>query len=158
MLRFRYTFFKVVTLCFGIVLILFPYYAIAQDFGEIRGRVRDASNNEALPGANVQLQGTVFGGLTDVDGNFFIKRVTPGNYTLRVSFIGYQTASLLVRVKADSVARVNFSLQATTLEIANVVVTASRQPEEIQNAVVSISALTTTEALRRNPLRIDAAL
>ena len=158
MLDCRSSFFKVITLCFGTVLILFPYYAIAQDSGEIRGRVRDAANNEALPGANVQLQGTVLGGLTDVDGSFFIKRVAPGNYTLRVSFIGYQTALLPVRVKADSVARVNFSLQATTLEIANVVVTASRQPEEIQNAVVSISALTTTEALRRNPLRIDAAL
>jgi iron complex outermembrane receptor protein len=158
MLRFRYTFFKIVTLCFGIVLILFPYYAIAQDFGEIRGRVRAASNNEALPGANVQVQGTVLGGMTDVDGNFLIKRVAPGSYTLRVSFIGYQTASASVRVRADSAARANFLLQATTLEIANVIVTASRQPEEIQNAVVSVSALTTTEALRRNPLRVDAAL
>jgi iron complex outermembrane receptor protein len=44
------------------------------------------------------------------------------------------------------------------IEIADVVVTASRQPEAIRNAVVSVSALTTSEALRRNPLRLDAAL
>jgi hypothetical protein len=37
-------------------------------------------------------------------------------------------------------------------------VTASRQPEEIQTAAVSVSALTGAGALRRDPLRLDAAL
>jgi len=151
-------FYKDFTLKILFVVLLLPVILFAQDHGEIRGRVCEATNGEALPGANVQVQGTVLGGVTDVEGNFAIKRVTPGVYTLRVSFIGYQTASASVRVKADSIARVNFSLQPATLEIANVVVTASRQPEEIQTAVVSVSALTTTEALRRDPQRIDAAL
>lgn len=139
-------------------LLLVTSAAIAQTHGEIRGRVIDAQTGEALPGANVLVQGTVLGNITNVEGNFTIKHVPPGGYTLRVSFVGYQTAFASVRVNADSITRINLALQATMLEIANVVVTASRQPEEIQTAVVSVSALTTTEALRRNPLRLDAAL
>ena len=140
------------------VLAHLPSFVMAQTYGEIHGKVSDAQSGEALPGANVQVYGTVLGGVTDIEGNFVIKRVSRGTYSLRVSFVGYQTASASVRVRADSIARINFSLQPSTIAIADVVVTASRQPEEIRNAVVSISALTTTEALRRNPLRLDAAL
>ena len=140
------------------LLFLLTPFANAQDFGEIHGRVQEAANGEALPGANVQVQGTVLGGITDLNGRFIIKRVPVGKYTLRVSFVGYQTAHVAVRVKADSISRVSFSLQTSTIAIADVIVTASRRPEEIQTAVVSVSALTTSEAMRRNPLRIDAAL
>jgi len=140
------------------IVVLLPFVLLAQDYGEIHGRVRDAANSETLPGANVQVQGTVLGSVTDLNGRFVVKRVPVGIFTLRVSFLGYQTVSASVRVKADSITRKNFSLQPSTIEIADVVVTASRQPEEIRNAVVSVSALTTSEALRRNPLRLDAAL
>jgi len=140
------------------VLLLFASVTMAQTYGEIHGRVMDAQSGEALPGANVQVQSTVLGSIADLRGAFVIKRVPAGTFTLRVSFVGYQTASATVRVKTDSVSQARFALRATTLEIANVVVTASRRPEEIQTAVVSVSALTATEALRRNPLRLDAAL
>ncbi|MDZ7290708.1 MAG: TonB-dependent receptor [candidate division KSB1 bacterium] len=155
----RNTSFVLIVLLFTAVSFILLYdTAIAQIFGEIRGQVKDAATGEALPGANVLLQGTVLGSSTDLNGMFAIKRVPPGIYTLRVSFIGYQIARATIQVRVDSVMHQNFALEPSTLEIAEVVVTASRQPEEIQTAVVSVSALTTTEALRRNPLRLDAAL
>jgi iron complex outermembrane receptor protein len=142
-----------------VILFLFFSAAVtAQPHGEIHGNVIDAQSGEALPGANVQVQGTVLGSVTDLRGAFVIKRVPAGTYTLRASFVGYQTVSATVRVKADSIAQKKFLLEPSTIEIADVVVTASRQPEEIQTAVVSVSALTKTEALRRNSLRLDAAL
>jgi iron complex outermembrane receptor protein len=141
-----------------ILLLLWPPVAKAQTYGEIHGKVIDAQNGEALPGANVQLLGTTRGGGTDANGAFVIKRIAPGAYTLRASFIGYQTLHAIVQIAADSVTYKNFALVPSTLEVAEVVVTASRQPEEIQSAVVSVSALTGPEALRRNSLRIDAAL
>lgn len=130
----------------------------AQMLGEIQGRVVDAQTGEALPGANVQILGSLLGAGADAKGAFVIKRVSPGAYTLRASLIGYQTARAEVTVEVDSVSRVAFALNASTLEMNEVVVTASRQPEEIQTAVVSISALSGEAALRRNALRMDAAL
>ena len=142
----------------SIWLILLPAPAAAQFHGELRGRVNDAQNGEALPGANIHLLETTLGAVADLNGMFEIKRVPPGTYTLRVSFIGYQTVLTTTRVNVDSITYQNFALKPSTLEIAEVVVTASRQPEEIKTAVVSVSALTGQEALRRNPLRLDAAL
>ncbi len=132
--------------------------ARAQDFGEIQGRVRDAQTGEALPGANIQVLGSSLGQSADNRGVFLIKRVPPGNYSLRASFIGYETGRVSVQVKTDSVAFVDFALKPVAIEMSQVVVTASRRPEEIQTAAVSVSALTSDEALRRNVLRLDAAL
>ena len=142
----------------SIWLFLLPALAAAQFYGELRGQVNEAQSGEALPGANVHLHGTARGAVTDFNGMFEIKRVPPGIYTLRVSFVGYQTVMTTVRATVDTITYQNFSLKPSTLEIAEVVITASRRPEEIKTAVVSISALTGQEALRRDPLRLDAAL
>ncbi len=146
-------------MCIGGVL-FFSYGALAQNpfYGNLLGKVRDAQSSAPLPGANVQIQGTVLGGTTDAEGIFTVKKLPPGIYTLRVSYIGYDIARATVAVFADSTSRADFALQPAVLEGAQVVVTATRQVEEIQTATVSVSALTNEAAMRRQPLRIDAAL
>jgi iron complex outermembrane receptor protein len=138
--------------------VLRPDIANAQTHGEIHGKVSDAETGEALPGANVQIQGTLRGSSTNRDGRYAIERLQPGAYTLRTSFIGYQIARATVRVKADSVANLDFALTPSPVEMAQVVVTASREVEEIQTSVVSVSTLTSQAALRRNQFRLDDAL
>ena len=63
--------------------------------GAVRGKIVDAQSREALEfvtisvtknGSTELLKGTV----TDLDGNFNIKGLTDGNYTLNVTFIGYK--------------------------------------------------------------------
>jgi len=134
------------------------FAAVAQDFGAIHGKVRDAQTGEALPGANIQVLGTTLGQSADNSGVFLIKRVPPGVYSLRASFIGYETGRVSIQVKTDSIAFVDFALKPVAIEMSQVVVTASRRPEEAQTAAVSVSVLTNDEALRRNTLRLDAAL
>lgn len=129
-----------------------PYY------GDLAGKVTDAQTGEPLPGANVQIQGTVLGSATDAEGRFTIKKLQPGVYALRVSYIGYDLARATATVFADSTTRVNMALQLSVLEMSQVVVTATRQVEEIEAATVSVSALTHESAMRRQPLRLDAAL
>ncbi|MDZ7267804.1 MAG: TonB-dependent receptor [candidate division KSB1 bacterium] len=129
-----------------------------QHFGEIRGRVVDAETGEVLPGATVQILESLLGAGADASGTFVIRRVPPGNHALRASLIGYQVAHAEVTVQADAVTGVEFALRSSVLEMNEVVVTASRQPEEIQRAVVSISALSGETALRRDAARLDRAL
>ena len=63
---------------------------LAQNFGEIQGKVVDQTG-EALPFANVvAMQGTnPIGVSSDENGKFKIKPLNPGIYDLEVSFIGY---------------------------------------------------------------------
>lgn len=63
----------------------------AQSAGSLKGRVLDFKTNEPLIGANVYLdvQGSIVGTTTDVDGRFTIKPLSPGSYEVNISYIGY---------------------------------------------------------------------
>lgn len=57
--------------------------------GTIKGTVKELGSAETLPGANVIIEGTTIGVSTDFDGQFELKNIKPGVYTLKVSFISY---------------------------------------------------------------------
>ncbi|MDZ7373132.1 MAG: TonB-dependent receptor [candidate division KSB1 bacterium] len=98
-----------------------------QTWGKIVGHVRDAQSGEPLPGANVTIEGTTMGAATDQDGYYLILRVPPGRYTLRASFIGYQTVvQQEVQVLTDLTTTVDFQLQPTAIEGEQVVIVAER--------------------------------
>lgn len=61
--------------------------------GSIKGNVIDGETKEAVPTANVIVKAgeTEEGVLTDLDGNFSITNLIPGNYIVEISLMGYQT-------------------------------------------------------------------
>jgi outer membrane receptor protein involved in Fe transport len=117
--------------------------------GKIAGRVTDAETGEGLPGANVQIEGTTLGAATDINGNYAILNVPPGSYTVRISFIGYQTMRITdVRVNVDFTSRVDQKLKPSAVEMAAVEVFGERNPlvrEDLTNTLVAVTAETIDE-------------
>ena len=76
------------------LLILF-FFTIASSISQttVSGRVTDANNNP-IEGANVYLEGTYDGGMTDENGIFSFKTDESGTQILKISFISYETFSL----------------------------------------------------------------
>jgi len=107
-----------------LLLLLLSGILQAQE-GFIRGTVFDDASGEALPGVTIFLEGTTLGTLTDLDGKFNLK-VTPGTYSLRVSYISYETLNISeVVVKNGQVALLdNLRLKEATIELAEVTITA----------------------------------
>ena len=66
--------------------------ALAQDTGTIKGQITDALG-EPLIGANIYLEGTVYGAASDLDGAFVILDVPAGDYTIVVEYVGYRMQS-----------------------------------------------------------------
>jgi hypothetical protein len=54
-----------------LVLILSPFYALAQEKNELKGKVVDKGKENPLIGANVYWQGSTIGANTDPNGAFF---------------------------------------------------------------------------------------
>ena len=59
--------------------------------GSVAGTVRDAETREALFGVNVIVVGTSSGAATDLDGLYRIDNLRAGEYSIRVSIIGFET-------------------------------------------------------------------
>ena len=74
-----------------IILILFLAVSspLAQSTGSLSGIVSDSSHNP-LPDVNVKIKGSYLGTAADIDGRYLIKGISPGEYTVQVSAIGYK--------------------------------------------------------------------
>ena len=62
--------------------------------GSIQGKVLDVETNEPIPFANVAIfsgGSLLTGATTDFDGKYAVRSLRPGSYSVRASFIGYQT-------------------------------------------------------------------
>ncbi len=126
--------------------------------GSIAGRITDAATKEALPGVNVQIEGTVIGASTNLQGKFTIRRVPVGTYIVKVSMIGYWAMRKTVLVTAGDTAYVDTTLIETPIEIDPVVVTAGKWQQDAADTPAAVEVMTAREILARNPLRIEDAL
>ncbi len=90
----------------------------------IEGKITDKVTGEALIGANVILAGTAFGAASDINGEYIIRAVPAGEYTLRVSFIGYKQEFIEISLSQNTKLNLDFELNIENLEGETVVVTA----------------------------------
>lgn len=86
----------------------------------ITGQVTDATTGEPLPAANLQIEGTYTGTITNNDG-YFELRLQDVPAAVLVRFIGYETARL--DIDHDSETLQNVALAPITYELEEVVVT-----------------------------------
>lgn len=103
----------------------------------VRGRVTDSGNQQAIPGATVVVLNTAIGATTDANGDYAIK-LNPGSYTLRISFVGFETASVPVTVTEGDAVVANATLRENSANLGEVVVIGSRAQtarSNIQTAV-----------------------
>lgn len=103
----------------------------AQGMGEIRGKVIDEKTGETLPGANVLVHvgSGIIGVQTDVKGNFVLKPLNPGVYTVEISFTGYQPSAITgVTVQAEKITPLNDLALSPGITIPGVEKKAYREP------------------------------
>ncbi|MDP2496376.1 MAG: SusC/RagA family TonB-linked outer membrane protein [Candidatus Palauibacterales bacterium] len=131
--------------------LLLPRPAAAQQTGAVAGTVVRASNQQPLDAAQVLVVGTGLGTLTDAEGNFRITEVPAGTQSVRVQLVGYGTTSQQVDVTAGQVARVEFALEQSAIQLSEIVVTGTGtegvQRKKLGNTIASIN----TEQLQNAP-------
>jgi len=91
--------------------------------GKIQGTVKDEATGKTIPYADVVILNTETGAATDDNGNFFILNVPPGQYTLEISCLGYQTKRIEnVIVEVDQTFRLKAIIKQTSIDMAPVVI------------------------------------
>jgi len=128
-----------------IILFLFLFASLlanAQSF-TLKGKVVD-ENNISLPGATILVKENNKGVSTDFNGNFSIN-LEKGNYTVKVSFIGYKTISKEIALVKNN--QIKFTLLPNATVLEEVLVSAVRVSADVP---VTFSNLSKKEIATRN--------
>jgi hypothetical protein len=103
-------------------LFLFSTGLFSQNLGVVRGNVSDKTmNNEPLLLANVQIKGQETVTQTNFNGNFEISNLTIGNYTLIISYLGYETTEVPVTINENEVSYIDANLNTLQFDLEEVV-------------------------------------
>ena len=110
--------------------------------GSLTGQVTDAGSARPLSAAQVFIEGTGLGGLTNASGRYLIINIPAGAHTLRVELIGYAGTSQEVTVADDQATSVNFELNEEVINFDEIVVTGTAgqaRRREVGNAIEQIN-------------------
>jgi len=132
---------------------------LAQTTGNIDGIVVSENSGEPMPGANVMLIGTVLGAVTDLQGHFILNHIPAGSYQMRVSMMGYKTIEKnAIQVKAGETTSVSLKLVETVIETPELVVTANKTRQSIQDSPNSVGVMTSRDLQPRSEVYLDKLL
>ena len=125
---------------FLLICLLFMASLIhAQETYSISGTIKDQSNGETLMGATVYLEGTNFGTTTNEYG-FFSLQAPQGNYTLIISFIGYN--SVKQDISLNKKLNFNLELEESSMALDEVIINAEQSESiSLRDPQMSVSKL-----------------
>ncbi len=87
----------------------------------------DAQTGEFLIGVSVMLDGTKLGAVTDLQGNFVIRRVPVGTYTLTASSVGYEARKVTEVVVTDGgTVKIDLTLKPQLVQTQGITVEAKK--------------------------------
>ena len=110
----------------------------------IRGKVTD-EKGIILHGATVKLQNTRFGSVVDADGNYIIRNIPNGTYSIEVTFVGYESFQKSIDISSNLTIPV--VLKETVIFGDEVIVYATRAQD---NTPTTFTNLSDEEIAERN--------
>ena len=116
----------------------------------IKGKILD-NNGEPIFGASILISennGTV----TDYDGNYKLVQVAPGEYTLKVFFIGYKPQERSVKINTNDLV-FNFTLLPLSEQLQEVEITGRKEKSYKNN--VTFAATKTATAIKDIPQAVS---
>jgi outer membrane receptor for ferrienterochelin and colicin len=132
---------------------LISFNTIAQTNGVIVGNIRDINTKETIPGATINVEGTDFNTVSDIDGNYKLT-IPVGTYNLTANFLGYQSLNKYNIVLTSGNAQiVNFELSQSSSNLQEVVINFNQNKSAIaadMTTPLSVQQLT-SEEIKSNP-------
>jgi hypothetical protein len=123
-----------------LLFIFTSFFAFSQS-GNIRGFVYDKESGEPIIFCNVFLEGTTIGAATDINGMYNISKVQPGDYTLTVTYLGYDTTKVVIKLSPRQLLSQNLVIGESSIKLNEVKISAAREEmkTEVKAAAIKIS-------------------
>lgn len=111
----------------------------------VKGVLYDDASGEAIPFANVLIEGTKHAAQTDINGFFLINKIPDGSYTLVVKYVGYENYTQPLDLANHKTMTLNIKLKETAQMLKDVVITGNRMEERKVETQVSVEKITATQ-------------
>jgi iron complex outermembrane receptor protein len=120
-----------------LLTLLFSANVYAQNFGTIKGRISTSDGNVA-GSISVKLKGTQLGATSNDDGEYLIRRVPAGTYTVVVSAVGLFPKEKQITVTSKSTVIADFSLKEDLSQLDNVQISANKKKFKVDKVSSSL--------------------
>lgn len=121
--------------------------AVFAQTGGIKGVITDAETGETLIGVNILISGTSFGAATGIDGDYEIDDIRPGEYTVRITYIGYETVLLTaIKVESGEFTELDYKLKPKVLTSGEEIVVIGERP------IFDVEKSTTSSTISRKDI------
>lgn len=112
----------------------------AQEKGTIKGQIT-LNDKQSPENISVILKGTGLGTITDSKGNYRLKNIKAGNYTLKISAIGYITKELKISLGIGQELKQDATINVNSEELSEVLINGGRKNHFAKKENVQVSRL-----------------
>ena len=140
----------------SVISLFLASYTLSQT--TITGRVIDSKTDQPLSGANIVLVGADLGTTSNKEGQYQLSIAEPGEYVLRVSFIGYKEAVRNLSLGQNQKLTVNIQLRPTILRGDIVLVTATKTERRLSEIPGRVEVITQEELKSLPSQKLDDVL
>ncbi|NVO20354.1 MAG: TonB-dependent receptor [Bacteroidetes bacterium] len=128
----------------SILFIVLAFEGFAQS-GTLKGRVYNIKNNSPIPFANLIIDGTTIGAVSDPDGNFEFDGLIPDFVRVTASSVGFEKVTTEeIHVSNSKTVFLDIAMKEQTVELGNVEIKASPF-KRVEESPVSLRSLGISE-------------
>lgn len=143
---------------FSLILFFIFQIHLYSQYSSVSGIIIDSINNKAIAGANIGIEKTLLGAVSDLNGYFKINKIKDGEYNLVCSCIGFASQKIKINVNKKDSVFVEIYLSEQSLQTNEVIVTAGKRIQAVQDVPVSVSVIDNKVFEQKNINRFDEAL
>lgn len=126
----------------GVFTIILIVLSLAQAMAQkcdlvLRGKILHLENDQPIEAAYVWILETRTGGVTDQNGNFVVKELCPGTYTVTVQYLGHKEIRQTINL-SGSTTNQTFKMQEESVALSGVEVHGHREAVQTTTAVSSL--------------------
>ncbi len=141
-----------------VFVFLLAIHSLFAGTGVFNGRISDNAGGKPLPGATVRLEGTAYGAVTNTEGFFKIRSLPLKKFTALVSFVGYMSKKVSFDLSKNDSIFILINLEEQKLLTSEVVVSANKRVQSVQDVPISVSVLDYRSMEQRSITLVDEAL
>lgn len=122
----------------------------------LSGKITHRENGDAVIGASVYLPELRLGASADVQGNYRIKSLPKGSFTVQVTFVSHQT--VVEKIQIDGNTTKDFQMDNSTISLEEVIVSGASAKTIVKESPIPISTMSRIQWLQSSSTNLVDAI